>query len=628
MFSEKYFDRVANLSNHLICRGSFGCALGRITKEGRTLTSVNEKYRAETVYTVDEYGVFTRSDSFTNTSSEEITVNALKSLFVFDGAEYEVYTQFNCWQHESDGGWQPLVTGVSVKGQSTRTAQHAAPFMVLWNCQEQRGTVFHLLPDCAWEINVMRRHTSAKYTEVVVELGMISDGLSYRLAPGEKLCAPQIICYEAKNKLDMDAYKLHNYMHTNYPRRQMPIIFDTWMYRFANITYENISKQIPLAADLGVEYFFIDAGWYGHGESWSESAGDWVENKTAKLCGRMIDIADEVRAAGMKFGLWLEPERASKKSDAFNEHPEYYIDAGYGFLDFANDEARNWMLGIVFGLIEQYGIEYIKDDYNADLYTDKYSTSFRKYHEGHRIFIDAIKKRYPNVYLSSCASGGMRMELNNYTEFDSTWPSDNESPYVEMRIYKDSIKRLPPQAMERWVCVHSLPEYNDFYSNFEKSSHVLEHMVACGDAVWKNIEGVQQSFMDAYMTCGPIGFSCDLSLLSENAYAHFKEFIAKVKENRDFWMKAVARILCDTPTVTAYQYSDMALDRVVVQVIIDRSKQDRFVVHPVLDENASYRIEDGTVRTGHEIAEEGIEFTTRSWYDNWKEMYSAELVRV
>ena len=82
----------------------------------------------------------------------------------------------------------------------------------------------------------------------------------------------------------------------------------------------------------------------------------------------------------------------------------------------------------------------------------------------------------------------MRMELNNYTEFDSNWPSDNESPYVEMDIYKQTILRLPPQGYERWVAVHSLMGYEDFYEPFKGSNEGnVERMVACGDAIWHRI---------------------------------------------------------------------------------------------------------------------------------------------
>jgi alpha-galactosidase len=245
----------------------------------------------------------------------------------------------------------------------------------------------------------------------------------------------------------MDAYKLHAYMHKHYPRKSFPIIYNSWLYRFDKFTTEDILAQIPLAADIGAEYFVIDAGWFGKGKNWTVSVGDWSENLVTGFAGRMGEVADAVRAHGMKFGLWIEFERAHAKSDAIRDHEEYYTiaheDTGVRFFDFANPEARAWMLDTVSGLIDKYGVKYIKNDNNVDMQWDPRHTGYYEYHKGRDAFIDALRAKYPDLYLTSCASGGEQMELANYTRFDSNWPSDNESPYVEMDIYKASLSLVP-----------------------------------------------------------------------------------------------------------------------------------------------------------------------------------------
>lgn len=633
MFTKKFFEQGTNAKCFFRGYGSFGEIHGNVTRDGHNILSETKDYKIQCTYEMDEYGVCTRKDVFTNVSDADLEVNSLKSRLIFDGGEYQVYTQFCNWQAESRGTWQPLSTTISVSGASPRTIQDGAPFIAVWSEQEQRGFALHLLPNSAWEMKVTRVGCFSKYTQIVVEVGIADYNFDITLAPGESITMPELICYEFKNKLDMDCYKLHNYMHTRYPRREMPIIYDTWMYCFDHISYENVSSQIELAADLGVEYFFIDAGWFGKGKDWNNSVGDWEENLTGAFCGRMIDIANQVRASGMKFGLWLEPERAMPDSESVKAHSEYYIpgdaQSEFYFLDFANDEAREWMLSVIFDLIEHYGIEYIKDDFNANMYFDTRHTAYYKYHEGQKKFIKAIREKYPNIYLSSCAGGGMRMELNNYKLFDSNWPSDNESPYDEMKIYKDSILRLPPQGFERWVAVHSLENFKPFYQSFaEYNQGNTERMVACGDAIWKHIVGVHPSYLNGYMTGGPIGFSCDLSLISPEMRVHFKEFIAKVKENREFWKTAVARILCDTPSVTVLQYSDMSLSRLVVQLFTDHTQQDCFHIYPVVDAEKKYLADDGNVYSGAEITEEGIALFSPEGQDNWHEMLSITLQEI
>ena len=198
-----------------------------------------------------------------------------------------------------------------------------------------------------------------------------------------------------------------------------------------------------------------------------------------------------------------------------------------------------------------------------------------------------------------------------------------------MKIYKESILRLPPQGYERWVAVHSLQGYEDFYEPFRDSNEGnVERMVACGDAIWHHVVGVQPSYLDGYMTCGPIGFSCDLTKISPSAFAHFKEFVAKVKADREFWKTAVARILCDTESIMTLQYSDMALTKIVIQLFTDHTQQDGFTVHPVLDESKNYRVNGGEILSGKEIAEEGISLGTALWHDNWNEMLQIQLEEV
>ena len=153
-------------------------------------------------------------------------------------------------------------------------------------------------------------------------------------------------------------------------------------------------------------------------------------------------------------------------------------------------------------------------------------------------------------------------------------------------------------------------------------------MIACGDAVWHNVVGVQPSYLEGYMTCGPIGFSCDLSLLSSIARKHFKEFVAKVKKNREFWKMAVARILCDTNTLTVFQYSDMALSKVVVQLYTNHTQQDHFRVYPVLNETKNYYINGNQILSGEEIAAEGLVVSTPKGHDNWNEMLEIILEEV
>lgn len=590
--------------------GSFGEIKGQICINDDSITCLNFPYRLVCKYDETHYGVICRKDYIENASTDIIHLNAIKSRFVFDGGEYEVYTQYSHWQSENIGAWQPLVTEVVVNGRSVRTNTSAIPFAVLWNKQTQRGFVFHLFPQSAWEISIRREGIAAgnKFSQIVVELGIQDYNFNYCLAPGEKLELPQILCYETDSKIHMDSDKLHRYINEHYPRKQFPMIYNTWMYRFHHIDYDVLARQIKPAADLGLEYFVIDAGWFGKGGLWADIVGDWNENMTGALCGRMIDIANEVRAHGMKFGIWLEPERAMPQADVIQTHGNYYIEEnGVYFLDYSREDARKWMLKTIFKLIDHYGIGYIKFDFNEDMFWDHSASSFIKYHNGYRTFIAAIRERYPNIYLSGCAAGGARLNLEGCRLFDSFWPSDHESPKEEMRICKNAMLRIPPNVLEKWAVVQSICNFEPVYEG-----GTTEHLFACDGATWSDIEGVKDNFLKGYLTGGPIGFSCDLLAISEAKRDMLANHIAQIKSERAFWQSAVCRILVDTPSITVLQYNDVNLQTIVVQVFSYTALQDNICIYPNVDPDKHYRLNNRIV-SGYEISKLGVDIGIAGW---------------
>ena len=78
------------------------------------------------------------------------------------------------------------------------------------------------------------------------------------------------------------------------------------------------AKERPLiaaASALGVEVFCIDAGWYDdENGGWWDSVGEWEPSVNRFPDGGLAGLIGEIRAAGMKPGLWLEPEVVGARS--------------------------------------------------------------------------------------------------------------------------------------------------------------------------------------------------------------------------------------------------------------------------------------------------------------------------
>lgn len=595
-------DKKLGVSGLFLASGSFGMvdseAEYTVTEADgiRKYTYNNGKLELCASFERDVGGVTVRRDYLRNVSDEPIVINKLLSRFCLDGNRYEVYTQYNSWQHESLGAWQPLVTEVGVSSRSIRTCDGATPMMGFHNLYSGKNTVFHLVPNAQWKMRVKKVPVSDKEL-AVLECGFEDTGLCMKVSVGEKIDLPTVIFYGADSKLDLDAYKLHTYFNEHYPRRRLPVIYNSWLYCFAKLDIDELKRQAECAAEMGIEAFMIDAGWFGDGGGWFSSVGDWTENMNGGPRGRLLELSRHVRSLGMTFGLWFEPERASEKSKSVAAHPDYYIDGR--FLDFSNPEAREYILGIISEQIEKYSVGWVKFDFNAATLTDPDGCAFYHYFEGQRLFIKAIRERFPELYITNCAGGGFRMELGQAMLADSFWPTDNESPCDGLRIVKDTIKRMPPSLLERWN-VQKYCENIPIYGRAPEG-----RMIHCNDGTWESLIGIDDSFSEEFMKGGPLGFSCDIASFPEKYKTRWSEVIRGYKKKRDFFAKATARLLVDSDSVVAIQYSDTELRECYIQVFTKTVYADGLIIYPAVDKDAVYT--DGERElSASEIIEDGI----------------------
>jgi alpha-galactosidase len=199
-----------------------------------------------------------------------------------------------------------------------------------------------------------------------------------------------------------------------------PVIFNDYMnclWGFAN--REKSLPLIPRAADAGCEVYMVDGGWYGK-EGWQE-IGDWHEDR-AKYPNGLNEIFDGVRDRGMIPGLWMEIESAANNVPLARKPDDWFLSVGgvrnlfngCYHLDFRHPDVRAFADGAFDRVIEQYGLGYMKLDYNRTpiLGTDRDSDStedgalehIRAYYQ----WFDAVRARHPHVIFENCSSGGMR----------------------------------------------------------------------------------------------------------------------------------------------------------------------------------------------------------------------------
>lgn len=586
--------------------GSFGRAQGQAAKDGDAWRLKGDGYVLETKVETDGNGVSHRRSTLKNTSDRPVTACCLMDRFPVDEGELEVYTQCSFWQNESRGRWQPLVTSVVARNPNMRSCNAVAPMLAVWNRQAGRGRVFHLISDAAYEMSAIRSNPFGDRTRVSVEVGMDARQLAYELKPGETVAFPEVISYEFTNKLDLDCHKLHAWWNRRYPGRAPAAIYNTWLCRFDKISVPLLLSQVEKAAALGLDYFVIDAGWFGPKADWGSVRGDWEERPDGWLGGRMGEVSAAARKAGLKFGFWVEAESVVATSRTKKEHPDWVLPGG--FYDFTNPAAFAALVDKVTALLKRYEASFLKFDFNQNLDRDPTGKAFAAYNGAYRAFVREIRRRNPGVYIEGCASGGYLMDLGWARDFDSFWLSDNQSPYHGVRIVKETMVRLAPRQIERWITARAL-------SNIQPDSGCgPDHRIlASDDGTWCNARTISAAALDGFTMGGPYCFSCDLTAFEDRDLAHFAEVIAERRKDADFWNRAVGRILCDTPTFTVFQYDDGALGDVRIVAIPNRPVQQSIAVHPVLTPGADYQVGDKTL-TAAELAEKGVVLKTNGTY--------------
>ena len=254
---------------------------GGVRKTDTGFAADENGIRVETAEKTGVAGVTHRRTVVRNLSDRQVVLTCLLDVFRFEGGAFEVYTQANTWMNESRGAWQPLHVGVGARGGGMRTTFGAAPVLAIWNKETGRGRVFHLMSDAAWEMRAAIVPGGGEKTFTAVEVGMDSRYLHYRLKPGEQVALPEVVSYDFTNKTDLDCHKLHAWWHANYPCRVMPTLYNTWLCRFDKLDFDFVMKQVKKAGELGLEYFVIDAGWFGPKADWGSTRGDWKERPDA-----------------------------------------------------------------------------------------------------------------------------------------------------------------------------------------------------------------------------------------------------------------------------------------------------------------------------------------------------------
>lgn len=203
-------------------------------------------------------------------------------------------------------------------------------------------------------------------------------------------------------------------------------------------TAESFLKEADVVVDCGAEVFEVDCAVFQQGTYQHYGAGNWCIEDTCRFPDGLKAFADAIRAKGMRFSLWCEPESVEAGTMIDNEHPEWLIklpapDNKRHLFDFSIPEAADYMTNLIIGMMGKYGVAFSRVDSNLD--PDKYWNSIPdaglrgfkelKHFENFHRFLDVLRERLPNLHIEGCSSGGRRIDLEMLKRSHSFWISDN-----------------------------------------------------------------------------------------------------------------------------------------------------------------------------------------------------------
>lgn len=339
------------------------------------------------------------------------------------------------------------------------------------------------------------------------------------LAAGESYTGPWVYAAHSADGLDGIAARCHTHLRArrHHPRRPRPVVLNTWEAVYFDHDLARLTELARLAAEVGVERYVLDDGWFRHRRDDTAGLGDWYVDEAVWPDG-LHPLVDAVRGLGMEFGLWVEPEMVNPDSDLARAHPEWLLATGgrrplpsrnQQVLDLGQAGAHAYVLERLDALLTSYDIAYLKWDHNRDLLdagsgpdgVPGVAAQTRAVHG----LLDELRARHPRVEIESCSSGGLRVDLEILERTDRVWGSDVIDPLERQQIQRWTAQLLPPELVGSHV---GAPR-----------SHTTGHTH-------------DLSFRAGTALFGSFGIEWDLTAASEAERAELAAWVALVKELR------------------------------------------------------------------------------------------------
>ncbi|WP_297778708.1 alpha-galactosidase [Blautia sp.] len=545
------------------------------------------------------YGVFedldviTRACKIVNQSEEQVRLLRAYSMGLdFDNKDMDMLHFYGRHAMERKMERSPLQHGFQgVESRRGYSSHQQNPFVILCkqDANEEYGWCYGASFVYSGNFSIQAEVSQTDLTRLTV--GIQDTQFEFHLDSGESFTAPEVILSFSENglgQLSRNYHKAirHNLCRGKYKTERRPVLINNWEATYFDFTPEKLVAIAKDAKELGIEMLVMDDGWFGKRDSDYSGLGDWFVNEK-KLKGGLKNLVEEVNKAGMKFGIWFEPEMISEDSDLYRAHPDWALTVpGRSFtrarhqlvLDFSREDVRTYIFDRMCEILESANIEYVKWDANrhltdvwsAKLPADRQGEVFHRYILGLYDFLEKLTQRFPNLLIEGCSGGGGRFDAGMMYYHPQIWCSDDT----------DAIERLEIQ-------------YGTSFGY--PVSTVGSHVSVCPNH--QTGRSVSMKTRGIVAMAGTFGYELDITKLSEDDKEIVKVQVEEFKKYYDLIQNGDYYRLTDDGSKSPYvawEFAAADQSEALLNVVVLRAKANP-ILHTVqvkgLKPDAVYRVE-------------------------------------